>query len=234
MIEKIVLLSAEIEKQLKENGATGAGLKELRESISYKLPSDVITNLKFITHLRNQVIHEGYSCKDYEAQRFILQSTQVIEYLKKSSKVSFEDDSSSRIKEFYDPSWHEIYYHEGFADIQKITYQLSLPIPNSPAAGVERNSVNAFLERDKLEDARYELAAKYKIIEGIGKHKAKDIIEIWVRKGVAYARKNNLPLYKRELLRKQKELTKADLLPVLGVAGLVGVGYWLKKKFLDW
>ncbi|CAM7935997.1 hypothetical protein ATHEMM101B_14860 [Atlantibacter hermannii] len=230
MIVNIVHLSAEIEKQLKDNGATGAGLKELRESISDRLSNDVISNLKFITHLRNKVVHENYSCNDYEAQSFISKSTQVIEYLKKLSKESYENISASRIKEFYDPSWHKIYFHEGFAEIQKITYQLRSPISNSPTEGVERNSTDEFFERLKLEDARYELAVKHKIIEGIAKHQALDILELWVRKGVAYAIKNRLPLYPKESLRKQKELTKTDLLPVLGVAGLVGVGYWLKKN----
>lgn len=230
MIGKIVLLSAEIEKQLKENGATGAGLKELRESISNRLSNDVISNLKFITHLRNKVVHENYSCNDYEAQSFISKSTQVIEYLKKLSKESFENNSSSRIKEFYDPSWSEIYYHAGFADLQRLTYPLRYPKLKSSAEEAERNSTNERLEHHNLERTCYELAVKHHIVQDIGWSSTEGIINTWVKKGEAYAYRHKLPLYERELLRNQKELTKADLLPVLGVAGLVGVGYWLKKN----
>lgn len=81
MLKEAVDYSIKIEKLLRAKGATGSGLKELRESVPFPLPNDVVDKLKYIGSIRNKMVHDGYECSHEEFNKYKNFSDDVVSYL---------------------------------------------------------------------------------------------------------------------------------------------------------
>lgn len=87
MIETVVINCAKIEKLLRARGAEGNGLRELSNSVNWRLTDSIVKKIAFITHLRNKMIHEAYICSPKEFNKFEIFSFDVISYLEGPKSV---------------------------------------------------------------------------------------------------------------------------------------------------
>ena len=60
IVATIVLGISTLEKYLKEMGAEGKGIKELCQSIDYKLTPELLKKIRHCNKLRNRVVHDQY------------------------------------------------------------------------------------------------------------------------------------------------------------------------------